>query len=238
MLDRAKKLLLISNSTLFGGGYLDHAEQAIVDFLGRARSVLFVPFALFDRDAYARQAEIRFAAMGYGLASIHRAADFGRALEGADAVFIGGGNTFRLLQALEEHDLVGAIRRRVDAGMPYVGSSAGSIVACPTIRTTNDMPIVWPRSAEALGLVPFQINGHYLDPDPASMHMGETRELRLRQYLEENATPVVGLREGTMLRVENGLVSLGGVAAARVFRQNHEPVEVPPGGDLAALLGA
>ena len=238
MIDHARKLLLISNSTLFAGGYLDHAETAIRGFLEGIRNVLFVPFALFDRDAYGEQAESRFAAMGYKLTSIHRAPDVERALAGAEAVFIGGGNTFRLLKALQENDLLDRIRRRVDAGMPYVGSSAGSIVACPTIRTTNDMPIVWPRSLDAMGLVPFQINGHYLDPDPASKHMGETRELRLRQYLEENATPVVGLREGTMLRVERGLLSLHGLACARVFRRHHEPVEVPPGGDLAALLGS
>jgi dipeptidase E len=237
MIDQARRLLLISNSTLFGGGYLDHAEPAIRDFLKDICNVLFVPFALFDRDAYTDQAERRFAAMGYALTSIHRAADVGRALASAEAVFIGGGNTFRLLKALQEHGLLDEIRRRVDGGMPYIGSSAGSIVACPTIRTTNDMPIVWPRTLDAMSLVPFQINGHYLDPDPSSTHMGETRELRIRQYLEENATPVVGLREGTMLRVEKGLVSLHGAASARVFRRHREPVEVPPGGDVAAPLG-
>src|SRR6185503_11472713 len=233
MLDRAKRLLLISNSTLFGGGYLDHAEQAIVDFLGPSRCVLFVPFALFDRDAYARQAESRFAAMGYRLTSIHRAADFGRALEGADAVFIGGGNTFRLLQALQEHDLLGAIRGRVEAGMPYVGWSAGSVVACPTIRTTNDMPVVAPRRLDALWLVGFQINAHFTDAHPPNFQ-GETRRQRLAEFVAANPdVPVIGLPEGSMLRVEGDAVSLLGPHAAPVFGvpgvEEVSPGEVPPG---------
>ena len=120
--------------------------------------------------------------------------------------------------------------------MPYIGSSAGSVVACPTIRTTNDMPIVEPAGLEALGLVPFQINAHYLDADPASTHMGETREVRLRQFHEENREPVVGLREGTMLRIEGDSVALQGSRPARIFRRGKEPVEVSPGSILDELL--
>jgi dipeptidase E len=230
------RILLISNSTLHGSGYLDHAEARIRAFLGETRSALFVPYALFDRDAYAAQARARFQKMGVRLRSIHEAADPSRAIEQAPALFIGGGNTFRLLDALQRLSLVEPIRRRVSEGMDYIGSSAGSVVACPTIRTTNDMPIVQPASFDALGLVPFQINAHYLDPDPRSTHMGETREVRLRQFHEENAAPVVGLREGTMLRVENGSVLLQGVAAARIFRRGTEPVEVHPEAVLDDLL--
>src|SRR5262245_5703947 len=188
-----KHLLLISNSTLHGSGYLDHAESQIREFLGTVRKVLFIPFALFDRDAYARHARQRFEAMGYGLQSVHEAGDAVKAIEDAEGVFIGGGNTFRLLKALYDFELLLPLRRRVAAGMPYIGSSAGSKASCPTIRTTNDMPIVEPPSLSALGLVSFQINPHYLDPAPDSTHMGETREERIMQFLEENETPVAGL---------------------------------------------
>src|SRR6185369_1305730 len=194
--NKTQRVLLISNSTLHGSGYLDHAESEIRSFLGDAKRVLFVPYALFDRDKYAANARQRFQKMGYELTSVHTAANPVAAVNETDAVFIGGGNTFRLLKALYDFDLLDAIRARVSNGMPYIGSSAGSNVAAPTIKTTNDMPIVQPPSFEALGLVSFQINPHYLDPDPNSRHMGETREERIVQFLEENDTSVVGLREG------------------------------------------
>jgi dipeptidase E len=231
-----RRVLLISNSTLHGGGYLDHAEREIRDFLSRITRVLFLPFALFDCAAYAAQARARFAAMGYGLDSLHEIDDRHHALNDAEAIFTGGGNTFRLLKALYECDLVNAIRRRVADGVPYVGSSAGSNVAGPTIRTTKDMPIVQPPSFDALGLVSFQISPHYLDPDPHSTHMGETQEERIRQFHEENDVPVAGLREGTMLRVEQGAIVLRGVTNARIFRRGQTPVEVEPGMRLDDLL--
>ena len=213
------QLLLISNSTLHGSGYLDHAEAEIRDFLGDVKRVLFVPFALHDRDEYAATAQKRFAKMGYELSSMHTAADPRKAVEDTEAIFIGGGNTFRLLKALYDADVLDPIRKRVREGMPYIGSSAGSNVAAPTIKTTNDMPIVQPPSFDALGLVWFQINPHYLDPDKNSTHMGETREQRLIQYLEENDTPVVGLREGAMLRMEDNITLLKGSTGARIFRR-------------------
>ena len=230
------RLLLISNSTLHGSGYLDHAAGEISDFLGNVKRVLFVPFALHDRDAYARQARDRFAQMGYELNSIHASTDPAQAIREHDAIFIGGGNTFRLLQTLYDHNLLDPIRERVRAGMPYIGSSAGSNVAAPTIRTTNDMPIVQPPSFAALGLVSFQINPHYLDPDPASTHKGETREERIIQFLEENDPPVVGLREGAMLRIENGRIQLRGSTGARIFRRGVEPLEIVPGDYLDELV--
>jgi dipeptidase E len=232
-----RRILLISSSTLYGSGYLDHAAAEICDFLGKIERVLFVPYALYDRDAYASLAQDRARKMGYALASIHLAADARQAVEDAEAVFIGGGNTFRLLKALYDLDLLGAIRRRVEAGMPYIGSSAGTIVACPTIKTTNDMPIIQPPSFAALGLVSFQINAHFQDPDPDSTHMGETREERIRQFLEENEMPVVGLREGGMVRVENSSAMLKGSSGARIFRPGHEPLEVSSGTCLDDLVG-
>jgi len=231
-----KRVLLISNSTLYGSGYLDHAEAEIRSFLGDLKRVLFVPFALYDRDKYAATAKQRFAKMGYDVSSIHNAEDAVRAVNDTDAVFIGGGNTFRLLKALYDFALLGPIRDRVAAGMPYIGSSAGSNVAGPTIRTTNDMPIVQPPSFDALGLVSFQINPHYLDPDPNSRHMGETREERILQFLEENDTPVVGLREGAMLRIENGETILRGSTGARIFRKGFDAIETLPGAHLNAFL--
>jgi len=194
--------------------------------------VLFVPYALFDRDKYATNAQQRFQKMGYELTSVHTAENPVTAVNETDAVFIGGGNTFRLLKALYEFDLIEAIRKRVSNGMPYIGSSAGSNVAAPTIKTTNDMPIVQPPSFNALGLVSFQINPHYLDPDPNSKHMGETREERIVQFLEENDTPVVGLREGAMLRIENGETILRGSTGARIFRKGMQPSEILPGARL------
>ena len=231
-----KRLLLISNSTLHGSGYLDHAESEIRSFLGDAKRVLFVPYALFDQDKYATNARQRFQKMGYELTSVHTAENPVTAVNETDAVFIGGGNTFRLLKALYEFDLIEAIRKRVSNGMPYIGSSAGSNVAAPTIKTTNDMPIVQPPSFDALGLVSFQINPHYLDADPNSTHKGETREERIVQFLEENETPVVGLREGAMLRIEKERTRLKGSTGARIFRRGSEPVETLPGAYLDELL--
>ena len=227
-----KRVLLISNSTLHGSGYLDHAESEIRDFLGDVKKVLFVPYALYDRDAYTTTAQERFQKMGYDLTSVHTATDPRKAVMDTDVVFIGGGNTFRLLKALYDSDLLEVIRDRVANGMPYIGSSAGANVAGPTIKTTKDMPIVQPPSFDALGLVPFQISPHYLDPDPNSTHMGETQEERILQFLEENDTPVAGLREGAMVRMENGATILKGSSGARIFRKGMAPVEVLPGAQL------
>ena len=225
------RLLLISNSTLFGQGYLDHCASAIEGFLRPdVTRVLFVPYALFDRDAYAARARERFGRMGFEVESVHDAIGGARAaVERAEALFIGGGNTFRLLDALWRNDLIEPIARRVRAGLPYVGSSAGSNVACVTIKTTNDMPIVQPPAFDALNLVPFNINPHYLDPVPGSTHMGETREERILQFHEENAPPVVGLREGAWLLVDESGVTLAGSTGARLFRRGQPPKEFLPG---------
>ena len=232
------RILLISNSTVHGRGYLDHIEEEIKTFLGDVKKVLFFPFALYGRDEYAANAKSRFAAMNYSLESAHATDNAKKAIEQTDAIFIGGGNTFRLLKALQDLELIEPIRRKVKSGAPYIGSSAGSNVAGPTIKTTKDMPIVQPRSFDALGLVPFQISPHYLDSDPNSTHMGETQEERILQFLEENETPVVGIREGAWLLIENGAVTLKGETGARIFRRGHAPVEVTPGTEISGLVGA
>lgn len=216
------RLLLISSSNVHGYGYLDHAEPEIRRLLERRKSVAFVPFAAHDHVAYTAKVRERFERMGFEIVSIHD-------LDSAEAIFVGGGNTFRLLKKLQERKLLDPIRERVRAGLPYIGSSAGTVITAPTIRTTNDMPIVECTSLNSLGFVPFQINCHYLDPDPASTHKGETREERLREFLEENRTPVIGLREGTMLLVENGSATLLGMKPARVFHRGEDPAEVQPG---------
>ena len=230
------RILLVSNSTVYGRGYLDHVESEIKSFLGSARHVLFFPFALHDRDTHTATARTRCGAMGYSVESAHETAAPQKAVEETDAIFIGGGNTFRLLKALQGLDLVEAIRRKVSSGAPYIGSSAGSNIAGLTIKTTKDMPIVQPRSFDSLGLVSFQISPHYLDPDPSSTHMGETQEERILQFLEENDTPVVGIREGAWLLCNNGAVTLKGQAGARIFRRGHAPVEVTPGTEISRLV--
>jgi len=231
-----RRLLLVSTSTTFGTGYLDHCADRMREVLASAGRVLFVPYALHDRDAYAARVRERFLRMGFGLDSIHEAPDPVAAVEKAEAIFIGGGNTFRLLDLLQRRGLIEPIRRKALAGTPYLGTSAGSNVACVTIKTTNDMPIIDPPSLEALALVPFNLNPHYLDPDPGSRHMGETRETRIREFHEENTPPVLGLREGSMLRVLGDSARIQGDSGARLFRRGREAEELPPGSDVSFLL--
>jgi dipeptidase E len=232
-----RRLVLISTSTVFGTRYLEHAYPELRELLAGVSRVLFIPHALKDRDGYTAKAREAFGEMGFVVDSLHEAADPLRAVDEAEAIFCGGGNTFRLLASLCGLGVMDGIRRRALAGMPYAGASAGSNLACPTIRTTNDMPIVQPPTFDALALVPFQINPHYLDPGPGSTHMGETRETRIREFHEENAMPVVGLREGAILRVQGHSVRLVGQAGARIFRRGQEPVEVEPIAALESLVG-
>lgn len=232
-----RRLLLVSNSTLHGQGYLDHCADEIREFLGEGRKrVRFVPFALADVEGYTQKARERFAKLGHELDGVQSFANAREALEGADAVFVGGGNTFRLLERMQSSGVLDAIRARALEGLPYIGSSAGTNVACPTIQTTNDMPIVWPVTPRALSLVPFQVNAHYLDPQPGSTHMGETREERLRQYHEENERVVIGLREGAMLHVEGDAMELRGTTGARIFERGEAPREVVPVAKLQRYL--
>lgn len=231
-----RRLLLISNSTMHGGEYLAHCAAEIRDFLGSRQRVLFVPYALFDHDGYTAKARAAFQAFGHDLISAHECGNGPAALDQVSAIFVGGGNTFRLLDALHRSGAAAAIAARALAGMPYIGSSAGTNVATRSIRTTNDMPIVQPATFTALGLVPFQINPHYLDPDPTSRHMGETREERLRQFHEENTTPVLGLREGAWVEVQGDTATLRGTTGARLFERGVAPRELTAGADLSSLL--
>ena len=227
-----RRLLLLSNSSDPAGNYLQHPAAAIRELLGdRVRTVAFVPYAAvtLSWDDYAARTAAALASLGYGLESVHRAASPADAVRGAEAIAVGGGNTFHLLRALHAEGLVAAIRERVAAGAPYLGWSAGSVVACPTMRTTNDMPIVEPPTLDALGLVPFQLNAHYTDAHPPGFR-GETRAQRLAEFVAANpGVPVIGLPEGTMLRVRDDDVRLLGTPTSA----DRAPVFGVPGTDAA-----
>ena len=235
------RLLLLSNSTNTGQAYLEHARPWLSGFLGDdVRRVLFIPYAgvTVSYDDYEGNVRETFTALGYRLDSIHDTSDPVAAVHDAEVLAIGGGNTFRLLEQLAAQGLLEPIRRRVLAGMPYMGWSAGSNIAGPTICTTNDMPIVEPPSFDALGLVPFQINPHYTDAHPPG-HQGETRADRLREFIELNRDAVVaGMPEGTALRIENDRAEWLGSKALRIFRYAEEPQDLPLDADLGWLLGA
>ncbi|MCB1054122.1 MAG: dipeptidase PepE [Acidobacteria bacterium] len=230
-----RRLLLVSSSRVFGTGYLDHCEEEIRDLFQGVRRVLFVPYAQKDVDAYARLAQERFESLGFGLDSVHQAADPRAAARSAEAIFTGGGNTFLLLTRLYEHGLVRVLAEGARGGRPYLGTSAGTVICGPTIKTTNDMPIIYPPTFEALDLVPFNINPHYLDPDPTSHHMGETRETRIREFHEHNHPAVLGLREGSMVRVDGDRARLIGAPGARLFQRGRPPEE-RTAGDVSDLL--
>jgi dipeptidase E len=230
------ELLLLSNSVPYGGTFLGHALDAVTGLLSGRRELVFVPYALRDQAAYTARVRAALEPAGVTVTGLDEVTDPLAEVRRAAALFIGGGNSFRLLAELQRRELTGAIAERALAGMPYLGSSAGTNMACPTLRTSNDMPIVQPRSFGALGLIPFQINPHYVDPDPSSRHMGETRPARIAEFLEENDVPVLGLREGSWLRVTGGTATVGGLAGARLFTRADPPRELPPGADVSPLL--
>jgi dipeptidase E len=232
------RLLLLSNSTNPGEPYLAWPRAHIHDFLGSGARLFFIPYAgvRMTHEAYAAAVREALAPLGVTLVGAHESADPGAELERADAIAVGGGNTFQLLARLYAEGLLDPIRKRVRAGLPYVGWSAGSNVASPTIRTTNDMPIVEPPSFGALGLVPFQLNPHYTE-ERLPNHGGETRPERIAEFLEINRTErVVGLREGSGLRVEGKRLSMVGTAPLTFFRHGVPPREVGPDDDLATII--
>lgn len=229
-----RRLLLLSSSRTAGTEYLEHARDYLRSFLNaRARTLLFVPYARVSKnyDDYLERVRANFAAIGYEVTGLHSFGDPAQAINEAEALVVGGGNTYQLLRELYAHKLLTAIRQRVQAGIPYVGWSAGSNIACPTICTTNDMPVVWPERCEALNLIPFQINPHYTDAQLPGFQ-GEARAERLQEYVHANPkVPVVGLREGSALRIEANEIQLLGLYTARLFTpaatreiSSHEPL--------------
>ncbi len=236
-----QRLFLLSNSTVFGWQYLEHALAGLKGFLGEERSVLFVPYAVAQTnyDGYTAHIQAALAPLSVMVRGMHTVSDSRHAVTEARVLYVGGGNVFRLLKTLQQHQLLNLVRERVEAGeLRYIGASAGTNMACPSVRTTNDMPIVQPSSFEAFGLLPFQINPHYRDPDPNSTHQGETRARRIEEFLEENDVAVLGMREGSWLQRNGPALRLEGVAGARLFMRHTEPREIAPGIDLSWLLEA
>tara|TARA_B100000809_G_C15130796_1_gene528330 strand:+ start:1066 stop:1776 length:711 start_codon:yes stop_codon:yes gene_type:complete len=234
------KLLLSSNSTLHGEPYLQFCKEAIKLFLNEhtATNILFIPFAAvtFSYDEYLNNVTKGLDNDSIVITSIHSYEDKQAAIEAADAIMVGGGNSFKLLNEVHENDLLETIQQQVKQGTPYIGWSAGSNLACPTIKTTNDMPIVCPPTFDALNFIPFQINPHYIHGNPPG-HNGETREQRLKEFLEVNPTiSVIGLREGTMLKIENNNIQFVGDKEARIFKHQEDFYELNPSSDFNFLL--
>lgn len=233
------KLLLLSNSTNPGEAYLSYPKHNIKAFLGDTPvEVLFIPYAAvtFSYDEYEQKVNDALKETGHQVKSIHHYSDPIKAVKEAKAIAVGGGNTWKLVRMMRDNGLIEAIHNKVVEGTPYMGWSAGSNVACPTLRTTNDMPIIDPLGFDVLNLVPFQINPHYLDVNPAN-HGGETREMRIEEFITENKdVTVVGLREGTMLWVEDSSIKLIGERSARIFKYGTTPTELWAKDDLSFLL--
>jgi dipeptidase E len=230
-----KNLLIASTSTIFGGSYLDYLTDEISSLFKDTDEVLFIPYARPDgisHDTYTDKAAEAFLKVGKKLVGLHTFTDPVAAIEQAKGVFAGGGNTFLLVSQLYAKHVMQALREAIFKGLPYMGTSAGSNICGLTMQTTNDMPIVYPPSFKTLGVIPFNINPHYLDPDPSSEHMGETRETRIKEYHTQNNVPVVGLREGSWLQVQGDEITLRGRFTARVFEQDIEPYEVESGTKL------
>ena len=223
-----KRILLASTSTVYGGTYLSYLQDELIDFFTGIDEILFVPYARpsgITHDEYTQIAQQFFNRVGKRIVGLHTFADPKKAIRQAKAIFTGGGNTFVLVNQLYGLEAMDVLREAVENGTLYMGTSAGSNIAGQTMQTTNDMPIVYPPSFKTLGLVPFNINPHYLDPDPQSKHKGETRETRIKEFHVFNDTPVIGLREGSWLRMEDEKVSLKGDLTARIFLKGQEPYE-------------
>ena len=233
------RLLLLSNSTNPGEEYLSWPKEEIQSFLGDIPvSALFIPYAAvtFSFDDYEAKVEARFSELGHHVKSIHHALNPVLEVENAEAIVIGGGNTWQLVRLMNEHGLMEPIRKKVLSGTPFIGWSAGSNVACPTLRTTNDMPIIDPHGFETMELIPFQINPHYLDVHPEGFG-GETREMRIQEFIEINPDVyVLGLREATLLRREENSLRLIGAKTARLFKKGEIPKELSAEDDLSFLL--
>jgi len=231
-----KRLRLFSTSTVYGSGYLEYCSEEIKSFFQDKKQIYFFPYARpggISHDDYFEKARSTFESFGLNLLALHREPDPAEALIHADGAFTGGGNTFLLLKQMYEYRLMNALKTGIEHGrIAYMGTSAGSNLAGMTIHTTNDMPIVYPPSFDALGCVPFILNPHYLDPIPGLQHMGETRETRIQEYHTQNRLPVVGLREGSWIEVEGKSITLRGPHSARMFIAGKEPYELPTNSPL------
>lgn len=230
-----KKIIIASTSTVYKTSYLEYLKEELIEFFSGTDKILFIPYARpsgISHDLYTSRANEAFLKIGKKLEGIHEFENPQEALKNAQGVFVGGGNTFLLVTILYKHKLMDLLRERVLEGLPYLGTSAGANITGINMKTTNDMPIIYPPDFNTMGLVPFNINPHYLDPIPGNEHMGETRETRIKEFHQFNKTPVVGLREGSWLSVTGEKVVLRGDLTARIFEQNKPPYEIPEGSEL------
>jgi dipeptidase E len=233
-----KNLIIASTSTLFGGEYLDYILPELKLFFKDCNTLLFIPFARpsgITHEAYTDKVRAAFAKINIDVKGIHEFENQIIAIQEAEGIFIGGGNTFLLVSQLYAFQLMDVLANAVKMGVPYLGTSAGSNITGLTMQTTNDMPIVYPPSFQTLGLIPFNLNPHYLDPDITLQHNGETRETRIKEFHQFNSIPVLGLREGSWLAVKGDSITLKGNLSARLFRKNQEPEELETASDLSDL---
>ncbi|WP_396155427.1 dipeptidase PepE [Flavobacterium macrobrachii] len=233
-----KKLIIASTSTLHGGSYLDYILPVLENHFKDCKTILFIPYARpggISHDEYTQKVAETFAKINKKVVGLHEFENAAKAVEQAEGIFTGGGNTFLLVTQLYENNVMDVLRNAIENGTPYLGSSAGSNITGVSMQTTNDMPIIYPPSFKTLGVIPFNLNPHYLDPDLQSKHMGETRETRIKEFHAFNKIPVLGLREGSWLEVNGETITLKGNLKARIFRQNQTPEELEPETNLAFL---
>jgi dipeptidase E len=233
-----KNCIIASTSTLYDGEYLDYLLPELKLHFKDCKTVLFIPFARpggISHDEYTSKASTAFAKINIELKGIHTFENQKEAIQNAEGFFTGGGNTFLLVTQLYKNDLMNTLAETIKKGTPYLGTSAGSNICGLTMQTTNDMPIIYPPSFQTLGLLPFNLNPHYLDTDSQSKHMGETRETRIKEFHAFNSLPVLGLREGSWLDVKGNKIILKGNLQARLFRQNQSPEELETGSDLSNI---
>ncbi|MFN3968011.1 dipeptidase PepE [Flavobacterium sp.] len=233
-----KKLIIASTSTVHGGSYLDYLLPVLENHFKDCQEILFIPYARpggISHDDYTENVRLAFAKINKKVKGLHEFDNPTTAIKNAEGIFTGGGNTFLLVSQLYTNNVMDILAQTVEKGTPYLGSSAGSNITGLTMQTTNDMPIIYPPSFKTLGLIPFNLNPHYLDPDMSSKHMGETRETRIKEFHAFNTAPVLGLREGSWLEITGEKIILKGSLTARLFQQNKSPEELTPETDLAYL---
>lgn len=233
-----KSIIIASTSTIHGSGYLEYLLEELKLHFKSANEILFIPYARpsgISHDEYTSVASKAFSIIGKTVKGIHKYKNPKEAILNAQGIFVGGGNTFVLVSQLYKNDVLSSIKDAINDGIPYLGTSAGSNICGLTMNTTNDMPIVYPPSFKTLGLVPFNINPHYLDPIEGSTHMGETRETRIKEFHAYNTQPVIGLREGSWIDVKNDTLTLKGTLDARIFEYNKSPYEIETNSDLGFL---
>jgi dipeptidase E len=232
------KAIIASTSTLHGGNYLEYLFPVLTTHFEGCKTILFIPYARpggISHDDYTLKVKTAFAKINIDVSGIHEFENPSEAIQNSEAIFVGGGNTFLLVSQLYQNNVMTVLSEVIKSGKPYLGSSAGSNITGVSMQTTNDMPIIYPPSFATLGIIPFNLNPHYLDPDTNSKHMGETREMRIEEFHAFNETAVLGLREGSWLEVSGTKIILKGNLSARLFRKNQNPEEIASESDLGFI---